>query len=336
MRTAATLAALGALLAAGAGPVTASARTVSGKERPRIGVLFWHDSPNDREAFQGVQDGFALAGYEPIFEVREARGDDAEARRALGDFEARGVDLVYAMGTGAALLAKAEVRKAPVVFTAVTDPVGSGVVEGEAGSGRNLCGNAGGVDPARALAVFRDALPRLANLAVVFDPANPVSRREVEVMRAAGAALDPPVALVERPASAEDLRRPGAVREACAAVLAKADALWIPIDIEVYSRAAQAGEAAAAARRPVFSTASAAARTAAAVCLTPDLRAVGRASVVAAARVLRGEDPGRIPLLRPRSSRVILNLEAAARTGFEMPLPLLASADEFAGVAGGR
>jgi putative ABC transport system substrate-binding protein len=332
-----TLLLLGAAALGGAaGSVTAAAPSAPGKERPRVGVLFWHDSPNDREAFEGVRDGFSLARLDPIFEVVEARGEDATARAALSDFESRGMDLVYAMGTGAALRARAVVRKAPVVFTAVTDPVGSGVLDAAEGSGSNLCGNASGVDAAAALDVFRAALPRLAVLAVVFDPANPVSRREVEVMRKAGEALRPPVRLAAREAPAEALRAPGGVRSACEAALRDADALWVPIDIEVYSRADQAGEAAAAARRPVFSTAAAAARTAACVCLTADFRAGGRSSVVLAVRALRGEDPGRMPVARPRSARVILNLEAAARTGFEIPLALLAGADEFAGVAGGR
>ena len=316
--------------------VTAAALPASGKERPRVGVLFWHDSPNDREAFAGVRDGFSLAGLDPIFEVVEARGDDAAAKAALGDFQARSVDLVYAMGTGSALRARDAVTKTPVVFTAVTDPVGSGVVASLDGSGRNLCGNGSGVDPAAALVLFRAALPGLTVLAVVHDPANPVSRSEVESMRRAGEALSPPVRLRVREEAAAAMRGPGGVREACAAALLGADALWIPIDIEVYSRADQAAEAAAAVRKPVFTTAAAAARTAACVCLTADLRSVGRSSVVLAVRALRGEDPGKMPVSRPRSARVVLNLEAALRTGFELPLSLIAGADEFAGVAGGR
>jgi putative ABC transport system substrate-binding protein len=336
MRVAAPVLLLLAAASAPASGVTAGAAPAPAAERPRIGVLFWHDSPNDREAFEGVRDGFALAGLDPIFEVVEARGDDAAARKALRDFEARGESLVYALGTGAALRARDELKRVPVVFTAVTDPVGSGVVAAAAGSGTNLCGTSSGVDPAAALAVFRAALPSLSTLAVVFDPANPVSRREVEVMREAGAALRPPVRLAAREVAAEALRKPGAVREACAAALAGAEALWIPIDIEVYSRAAEAAEAAAAARRPVFSTAASAARTAACVCVTAAFRSVGRSSVVLAAAALRGEDPGRMPVRWPGSSRVVLNLEAAARSGFEVPLTVIAAADEFAGVAGGR
>jgi len=304
--------------------------------RPRVGVLFWHDSPNDREAFEGVKDGFALARLDPAYEVFEAKGDDAAARAALRGFEARGLDLVYALGTGAALRARDEVRRAPVVFTAVTDPVGSGVVGAAAGSGRNLCGTASGVAPADVLRVFRAAVPGLRTLGAVLDPGNPVSRAEVAALRAAGAAADPPLAVVAEERPAEDLARQGGVREAAARLAASCDALWIPIDIAVYSRADEVAAGAATARRPVLATAPAASRTAAAVCVSVDFRALGRSSVEMAVRALRGEDPGAMAVRRPRSYRVIVNLEAAGRSGFEVPLALLASADEFAGVAGGR
>src|SRR5690349_10983117 len=194
-RLLACVAAAALALAAPGGARAADPAPAAGKDRPRIGVLFWHDSPNDREALAGVRDGFALSGLDPIFEVVEARGDDAAAKAALADFQARKVDLVYALGTGAALRAKAAIREIPVVFTAVTDPLGSGLVDSLAGSGGNLCGNASGIDPAAALATFRAALPRLATLAVVHDPDNPVSRSEVAALGRAGLALDPPLRL---------------------------------------------------------------------------------------------------------------------------------------------
>ncbi|MCK6482213.1 MAG: hypothetical protein L6R43_19320 [Planctomycetes bacterium] len=324
-------AALLVLLAAAPAPARPA-----GEERPRVGVLFWHDSPNDRAAFEGVRDGFALAGSEPIFEIVEARGEDAAARAALRDFEARGLDLVYAMGTGAALRAKEEVEGIPVVFTAVTDPVGSGLVPSLKGSGRNLCGNGSGVAAADTLAVFRRALPDLRALAVVHDPENPVSSAEVRSLREAAARLDPPLRLLERPTPAAALRAPGGLREAARRALEGAGALWIPIDIEVYSRAGEAGAAAAEARRPVLATAPAASRTAAAVCVAANFRALGRSSVVLARAALAGRDPGSLEVPFPRSYGVIVNLEAARRSGWEPPLEFLAATDEFAGVAGGR
>ncbi|MHC4821660.1 MAG: ABC transporter substrate-binding protein [Planctomycetota bacterium] len=317
-----------------------TAVSTSGQEpedrRPRIGVLFWHDSPNDREAFEGVRDGFSLAERDPVFEVVEAEGDDEAARKALRDFEKRGLDLVYALGTGAALRARDELKNTPVVFTAVTDPVGSGVVKTLEGSGDRLCGTASGVAADDVLRVFRLALPELSSLGVLHDPENPVSRAEVAAMTAAARRLDPPVTVTVSAIPAKKLREVGSVEAATAELLKDCDALWVPIDISVYGREAEVARAAETAQRPVLATAPAASRNAAAVCVAADFRAVGRKSVVLAVRCLDGGDPGKLPVTRPRAYRVILNLEAAKRTGFRMPLSLLVSADEFAGVAGGR
>ncbi len=313
-------------------------RPLRGDPAPiRVGVLFWHESPNDRAAFEGVREGFALARRDVTFDVFEAREDDRAARDALRRWNGDGTNLVYAMGTAAALRAREEARHAPVVFTAVTDPVGSGVVASANGSGGLICGTASGVAPQDALSVFRRAVPGLVTLGVVLNPANPVSRAEVEEWRRAGAAATPPVAfhVVERDGAA--LAAPGGVRSAVAAALARSDALWVPIDIDVYSRADQIAAAAAEARRPVLATAPAAARRgAAAVCVTVDFHALGRSSVVTAVRVLDGADPGTLPLTRPRSFRTLVNLSAARRAGYEIPLQVLAAADDFISDDGGR
>ena len=79
----------------------------TGREAPlRIGVLFWHDSPNDTAALSGVKEGFRLAGMNAEFDVVDAGEDRPKADAALAGWERRKFDLVYAMGTSAALRAK--------------------------------------------------------------------------------------------------------------------------------------------------------------------------------------------------------------------------------------
>jgi putative ABC transport system substrate-binding protein len=305
--------------------------------RPRVGVLFWHDSPNDRMAFEGVRAGFELAGRDPEFDIVRAEGDDARAREALARFDAvGGVSLIYAMGTAATLRARDVVRRAPVVFTAVTDPLGSGILEEPPDPKSRLCGNSSGIPAPDALAVFRRALPGLRVLGVLADPGNPVSRAEIAAMTSAAKEATPTVVLdvLHRPAAS--LAQPGEARDAATLLRDRCDALWIPIDIAVYERSTDIADAFASSGKPVFSTAVAASRTAASVSLATDLRSLGRASVVHAVAVLDGASPASLPPGHPRSFRVLVNLEAARRSGFEIPLSLVVAADEFVGVAGGR
>ncbi|MEQ8764052.1 MAG: ABC transporter substrate binding protein, partial [Planctomycetota bacterium] len=169
------------------------------EDEPTIGVLFWHQSPNDFVAFEGIRSGFESAGREPTFFARQASSSEDAAHRILDEFRARRVDLVFAMGTQASLLAKERLEDIPIVFTAVTNPVESGVVPSWEGSKRNLAGNSNWIGPDKILPVFRMAVPRLSRLGVLrSEKAGLVSEAELRGVRDYLAAQEkPPVVIVE-------------------------------------------------------------------------------------------------------------------------------------------
>jgi putative ABC transport system substrate-binding protein len=295
-----------------------------------VRVLFWDESPNDKLAFQGVKEGFALAGIRWNYTFEMVNGDREKADAFLRAWEAEGVDLVYAMGTQAALRAKAVLESTRVVFTAVTDPIRSGVVEDVHGSGRNLCGNTNRIDIEDKLAVFRRAVPGLVRLGVLHDPANPVSAAEIaEAEEFFRLRSDQRIALFERPVTTAEALAPAArslIEED------RVQAIWIPIDRLVYreSHLGMVAEVAAPAGVPLVSSQHSAVKTHAVVAVAVDYRLLGMKSVVLAERVLRDEvDPGTLPIEGMRSFRVLVNLAAARRCGFEPPLTLLATADEI-------
>lgn len=293
----------------------------------RIGVLKWHDSPNDRKALDGVREGFALARLAAEFEVFDAKGDAALARAALERWDAGGADLVYALGTAGALRAKETVKNRPVVFTAVTNPVGSGVVPGWDGSGTNLCGNSNWIAVSDVLDVFRSAVPDLARLGVVLSRDNPVSLEEVaEARRFFAERPEKRLKLFE-----EGIASPEEIPAAVAKVLDRgAQALWVPIDIDVYQNLPRVLAVTEPRKVPVVTSQATAVTGGAVAGVAVDYRALGRASVVLAEAVLRGgAAPGALPIGRMSSYRVLLNLASARRIDFTVPLPLLAVADEI-------
>lgn len=289
----------------------------------RIGVLFWHDSPNDRQAFVGVRDGLAVLGRPCEFDVAEIAGDRERGRAVVARWNAESVDLVFAMGTEAALICRDAAGRVPVVYTAVTNPVRSGLVPSWEGSGRNLAGNSNWIPAARLIETFRSAIPGLQRLGVILDPTNPVSTAELEEAVAYLAERQGPT-LVTRHA-----RTPADVDSAATELLPGVDALWIPIDKLIYDSLPRLLAAAAAARRPLVSSSRSGALGGAVVGLIADYRALGMKAADIARRVLiAGEAPGSIPVGTMTAFRCIVNLRSAAEIGLSVPLEFVASVDE--------
>jgi putative ABC transport system substrate-binding protein len=294
---------------------------------PRVGLFIWHESPNDRRALLGVRQGFLLAGLDAAFLEYDAKSDASAAREVLERWDAGDVDLVYAFGTAAALLARDHVRSRPVVFTAVTNPVGSGLVPDWDGSGTNLCGNSNWIAVADVLDVFRSTVPDLARLGVVFNRENPVPIEEVaEARRFFAARPEKMLKLFE-----ESIHSPADLPAAVTRALDRgAQALWVPIDIDVYSHLDSVTEVTRPRRIPVVTSQVTAVRDGALSGVAVDYRSLGLASVVLAMKILReGASPATLPVGRMRAYRVLLNLAEARRIGFEIPLPILATADEI-------
>ena len=306
-------------------PIPESA--ISAREPFKIGVLFWHESPNDERAFSGVKSGLELAGIAAKLERFDASEDPDRAREALRNWRDREFDLVYAMGTSAALRAKETLTKLPVVFTAVTNPVGSGVVPSWDGSESNLCGNSNWISTPEVLMVFRNAIPDLARLGVVLNRDNPVSIEEVaEAKRYFKDHPEKRLALFE-----EYIRGPEGIEEAVEKALKRgAQAIWVPIDFDVYRNIDRVAAITAPRGIPLVTSQASAVKNGAVAGVAVDYHALGERSVILAEQVLRkGVDPGSLPVGRMQSYRVIVNLAAARQARFEIPLTLLATADEI-------
>jgi putative ABC transport system substrate-binding protein len=294
----------------------------------RLGVFFWHDSPNDAATFAGIQKGLQQGGLVHTLAEQRADSDPQKAKAAFAALRAARCDLVFAMGTQAALLAKEELQDVPVVFAAVSDPVASGVVRGWDGSGTNLCGGSNWIPPQNVLDVFRLAVPGIQRLGMLRSQASGVvSAAEFATMRAHLATL-PRGHLELHEAITKDA---AGIGTAVGSLLQQGvDAIWIPIDITIYQNVTAVQKALGTQKVPLLTTAAAGVRGGAIVGAVVDYALHGRRTAALALDVLvRGKAPGALPVDRMRSTLVVVNLKAARESGIDLPLSLLAVADEL-------
>src|SRR5215472_2918976 len=178
-----------------------SAEAQQPKKVPRIGYLSNADAATD-SARGGRAEGIRLAlrelgyieGQNIAVEYRYAEGKVDRAPELAAELVRLKVDIIVVAGGDSWIrAAKNATKTIPIVMMgAGSDPIGAGLIESLARPGGNvtgitlLIGELGG----KRLELFKEAVPKLAHVAVLYDPATAASLFDVkEVLPAAARAL---------------------------------------------------------------------------------------------------------------------------------------------------
>jgi len=131
----------------------------------RIGALLTTPNPSlDDVLWQGLRELGWVEGQNFILERRYAEGRPERYTTHAAELLRLQPDLIYTVGTPAALAAKEATTTIPVVFTVVADPVGSGLVSSLARPGGNISGtaNAGPDVLGKHVEILQEAVPSLS------------------------------------------------------------------------------------------------------------------------------------------------------------------------------
>jgi putative ABC transport system substrate-binding protein len=182
------------LLGAAAGwPLAAQAQRAG--KLPTIGFLGGGAPTGQRtwvEAFvRRLRELGWTEGRTIAIEYRWAEGRSDSLAEIAAEFDRLKVDLIYAVGTEAALAAKQATSVIPIVFPVTGDPVGTGLIASLARPGGNVTGLSNlAVDlAAKRLEILRDVFPGLTRLAIMANPAYSGGALELGEIQAAARAL---------------------------------------------------------------------------------------------------------------------------------------------------
>ena len=136
-----------------------------------IGIAGWNSDPTYGGNIEGFKDGLAEMGYVEGKNVRfilETPESDLETQREIIEsFVEEEVDLIYSLTTPGTLVAKDVTSNIPIVFSIVTYPVESGVIEALESSGNNLVGTRNYISIQRQYYQFEKLYPSTKTLAFV-------------------------------------------------------------------------------------------------------------------------------------------------------------------------
>lgn len=243
----------------------------------------------------------------------------------VADLIARRVAVIVAGGGAApAMAAKAATQIIPIVFAHGADPVKSGLVASLSRPG----GNATGVSflaialVAKRLELLRELVPRATRIAVVFNPENSEATAQLDDLSDASGKLGVTLLMlnVREERDFETAFATSAANRAQALLIA-GDRLFVAGRNRLAALATQ--YAIPAMHDDLLYPAAGGLMT-----YGPSIADAYRQIGLYTARILQGEKPADLPVMRPTKFDFVVNLRTAQALGLEIPAKLLALADE--------
>lgn len=156
-----------------------------GKKEYIIGVLQIADHPSLDAAREGFLEELDKEGLSYKLIDHRAGGDISLIPQLASDLKIKGADLIYTIGTPAAQGVYNIVNDRPILFTAVTDPIGAGLVDEKTRTGKNITGVSDYVDPAKVIDDFLKIYPETKTFATMYNTNEQNSLVQIEALEKA-------------------------------------------------------------------------------------------------------------------------------------------------------
>ena len=274
---------------------------------------------------KGLGESGFTEGRNVTVEFRFAYNDNARLPELMADLVRRRAAVIVTPGsTQAALAAKTAITSIPVVFSVGTDPVEIGLVASLSHPGGNVTGitSLNSELAAKRLGLMLELLPNVERFAVLVNPTNRNADSLTRDAQAAGSAIGRQIEILAASTSRE-------VDSAFVSLAQKrADALVVSPDPLLDNRRLQLVTLAAHQRLPTIYSFRENVEIGGLMSYGSSASERDRQAGIYAGRILKGEAPANLPVMRAAKFEFIFNLLTARALGLAVPATLLAQADE--------
>jgi putative tryptophan/tyrosine transport system substrate-binding protein len=295
---------------------------------PRIGFLSSGSPETDGFRTAPFRAGLNETGYvegrNVAIEFRWAAGRYDRLPALAAELVRHPVALIVAGGTPTAVAAKAATTTIPIVFTTGSDPVKLGLVASFNRPGGNATGASVFVNVigSKSLEWLHQLVPKAVGIGILVNPSNPNTESETREAQEAARSLGLRLHILHASAEREiDAGFAAVVNAQAGALIVQSDPFFNNRSNQIVALAAQHAmpaiyawpEIAAAGGLMSYGTSN-----------TDAYHQVG----VYTGRILKGEKPADLPVVRPTKIGLTINLKTAKALGLTIPETLLATADE--------
>jgi len=293
----------------------------------RIGIL----APNSSSIDQPRVDAFVqrmrelgwIEGSNLAIEYRWGAGRVEHLAEFADQFVRLKVDVIVTSGTPAVIAAKRATSDIPIVFAAVGDPVGVGLVATLARPAGNVTGlSLQATDLAgKRLELLREIVPAMQILAIIANRDAPPAVVEMREVEATARTLGLEVITSK-------IRHPEDIAPALEAIKGHGEGLYVCLDPLVTNNRAHIAALALDTGLPTIFNVREFVEAGGLMSYGPSFLALYRRTGDFVDKILRGAKPADLPVEQPTKFDFTLNLKTAKVLGLTVPQLLLARADE--------
>lgn len=271
-------------------------------------------------ARDGIRDVLTENGYVEgenlVFSYQSAQGNPATAAQIARQFVGQNPSVLVPISTPSAQAMASATQDIPIVFTAVTDPVGAQLVVNTEAPGGNITGLSDMSPLADHLDLIREFLPDATNIGVPYNPGEANAVTLVTTLTEMAPEWGFNVVEAAAPRSAD-------VLGAAQSLVGQVDAIYVPTDNTIVSALEAVLSVGQDSDIPVFSGDTDSVERGAVATIGFDYYQVGRQTGDIVLQILNGADPGTIPVNIASGSDLFVNPGAAEAMGVEVPQAVL-------------
>jgi putative ABC transport system substrate-binding protein len=273
----------------------------------------------------GVRDELKAAGFEEgknlKFVYESAQGNPGTAVQIAQKFVGEAPSVIVPISTPSAQAVISATTDIPVVFTAVTDPLGAKLISNLEKPGGNVTGMSDLSPIGKQIDLIHQVLPNAKKIGVPFNPGEANAVTLVALVKEKAASMGMEVVEAPAPKSSD-------VQAAAQSLVGKVDVIYVPTDNTIVSALEAVIGVGTDNKLPVFAGDTDSVKRGAIAAIGFDYYDVGRQTGKIVARVLKGEKPGDIAVQGIEITQLFVNPGSAEKMGVTLPEALIASAKE--------
>ena len=283
------------------------------------------NAPNQRALFRALAELGYREGHNLVIERRFAEGRFDRLSALAAELVALRPDVLFAAGSQATLAASKATTTIPIVFVAVSDPVGTRIIKALRRPGTNATGLSNQADEfsIKILQLLKEVFPSASRVAVLHDPTNLPLVRILPTLKQAAATLALSLKVIEARAP-EDLITAFKVLKS-----ERPDVLYVLSAAFFVSQRGRIVELVNAQRQVAVYGQNDFADAGGLMAYSFSVIEQYRSGATFIDKILKGANAAELPVEQPTRFELVLNLKTARAQGVTFPPTVLLRADRL-------